>query len=60
MARSMAPLASKKQLLMSFPFIVVIVVDFKRDVGNNKIVMKCIFMVFIFFLIQSFVYGRDC
>jgi len=56
----MAPLALKKQLLMSFPFIVAIVMDFKRNVGNNKIVMKFIFMVFIFFLTQSFVYGRDC
>jgi hypothetical protein len=56
----MVALALKNQLLRSFPFIVAIVMDFKRDVGNNKIVMKFIFMVFIFFLTQSFVYGRDC
>ncbi len=60
MAISMAPLALKKQLLMSFPFIVAIIMDFKRDVGNKKIVMKFILMVFIFFLTQSFVYAKDC
>ncbi len=49
MAKSMAPLALKKLLLMSFPFIVVVVMDFKKDVGNNKTLMKFIFMVSFFF-----------
>ncbi len=59
MARSMAPLALKMLLLMSFPLTVIIVMDFKRDVGNNKTLMKFIFMVSIFFSRQNLEYGRE-